>query len=41
VKESSAASVESAIARLVPSAVNVEKVTLGNGSVTIEGVTQR
>jgi len=41
VKASSASSVESAIGRLVPSTVSVQKVTLGEGTVTIEGVTQR
>jgi hypothetical protein len=41
VRESSAASVESAIGRLVPSTVIVQKVTLGQGTVTIEGVTPR
>jgi hypothetical protein len=33
--------VESAIARLVPSSVNVQRVSLGDGTVTIEGITQR
>ena len=32
---------ESAIGRLVPSTVNVQKVSLGEGTITIEGVTQR
>jgi hypothetical protein len=41
VRASAAADVESAINRLVPSTVTVEKVTLGEGTVTIEGVTQR
>ena len=41
VRESTAAAVESAIGRLVPSTVSVEKVTLGEGTVTIEGVTRR
>lgn len=41
VKASTAASVETAIAQLVPSSVSVEKVSLGDGSITIEGVTRR
>jgi hypothetical protein len=41
VRAQAAASVESAIGGLVPSTVLVQKVTLGEGSVTIEGVTQR
>ena len=41
VRTSTATAVESAIARLVPSSVNVQRVTLGNGTVTIEGITQR
>lgn len=41
VRASTAAAVESAIGRLVPASVNVEKVTLGDGAVTIEGTTQR
>lgn len=41
VRASSAAAVEEAIGRLVPSTVNVQKVSLGEGTVTIEGVTQR
>lgn len=41
VRTSTAASVESAIARLVPSSVHVQRVTLGDGTVTIEGITQR
>ena len=41
VRTSTAASVESAIAQLVPSSVNVQRVTLGDGTVTIEGITQR
>jgi hypothetical protein len=41
VRASTAAAVESAIERLVPASVNVEKVTLGEGAVTIEGTTQR
>jgi hypothetical protein len=41
VRAQAAASVESAIGRLVPSTVLVQKVTLGAGTVTIEGVTQR
>jgi hypothetical protein len=41
VRASAAASVESAIGQLVPSTVTVQKVTLGEGTVTIEGVTGR
>jgi len=41
VRAQAAASVENAIGGLVPSTVLVQKVTLGEGSVTIEGVTQR
>ena len=41
VREQAAKSVESAIGGLVPSTVLVQKVTLGEGSVTIDGVTQR
>ena len=41
VRTSTATAVESAIARLVPSSVNVQRVSLGDGTVTIEGVTQR
>ena len=41
VRAQAAASVESAIGALVPSTVLVQKVTLGEGSITIEGVTQR
>jgi len=41
VRESSAAAVQEAIARLVPSTVNVQKVSLGEGIITIEGVTKR
>ncbi|MEP6693897.1 MAG: hypothetical protein ABJB39_04580 [Chloroflexota bacterium] len=41
VRTSAAASVESAIARLVPSNVNVQTVSLADGSVTIEGMTRR
>lgn len=41
VRAQAAASVESAIGGLVPSTVLVQKVSLGEGSVTIEGVTQR
>jgi hypothetical protein len=41
VRASAAASVESAIGQLVPSTVTVQKVTLGEGTVTIEGVTLR
>jgi hypothetical protein len=41
VRASAAADVESAINRLVPSTVTVQKVTLGEGTVTIEGVAQR
>jgi len=41
VRTSTATSVESAIARLVPPSVSVQRVSLGDGTVTIEGVTQR
>jgi uncharacterized protein YpmS len=41
VREQAAKSVETAIGGLVPSTVLVQKVTLGDGTVTIEGVTQR
>ncbi|HEY6204209.1 MAG TPA: hypothetical protein VI056_14370 [Candidatus Limnocylindria bacterium] len=41
VRASTAAAVESAIGRLVPSSVDVQRVTLGDGTVTIEGITQR
>ena len=41
VRAQAAASVENAIGGLVPSTVLVQKVTLGEGNVTIEGVTQR
>jgi len=41
VRASTAAAVESAIGRLVPSTVTVQNVSLGEGTVTIEGVTQR
>jgi hypothetical protein len=41
VRAQAAASVETAIGGLVPSTVLVQMVTLGEGSVTIEGVTQR
>jgi uncharacterized protein YpmS len=41
VRESTAASVEGAIAGLVPPNVSVENVSLGEGTVTIEGVTRR
>ena len=41
VRASAATSVESAIGQLVPSTVTVQKVTLGQGTVTIEGVQQR
>jgi hypothetical protein len=41
VRTSAAAAVESAIGRLVPPTVSVQKVSLGEGTVTIEGVTQR
>lgn len=41
VRTSTVAVVESAIGRLVPSTVSVQKVSLGEGAVTIEGVTQR
>lgn len=41
VRTSTAAAVEGAIGQLVPSTVTVQKVTLGEGTVTIDGVTQR
>jgi uncharacterized protein YpmS len=41
VRTQAAASVESAIGGLVPSTVSVENVSLGDGTVTIEGVTRR
>ena len=41
VRASTTTAVESAIGQLVPSTVTVQKVTLGEGTVTIEGVTQR
>ena len=41
VRAQAAASVESAIGELVPSTVNVQRVSLGDGRVTIEGVTRR
>jgi hypothetical protein len=41
VRTSTAVAVESAIGQLVPSTVTVQKVTLGEGTVTIEGATQR
>src|SRR5206468_4178306 len=41
VRTSAAASVENAIGQLVPSTVTVQQVTLGEGTVTIEGVTGR
>jgi hypothetical protein len=41
VRASTAAAVESAIGQLVPPSVTVEKVSLGEGTVTIEGVTRR
>ena len=41
VRASTAAAVESAISRLVPPSVNVQKVSLGEGTVTIEGETRR
>ena len=41
VRASSADAVETAIGRLVPSSVTVERVSLGDGVVTIEGVTRR
>jgi hypothetical protein len=41
VRASSQSSVESAIGGFVPSTVTVQKVTLGDGTVTIEGVTPR
>lgn len=40
-RASAGAAVESAIGRLVPLTVTVQRVSLGEGSVTIEGVTQR
>jgi hypothetical protein len=41
VRASTAAAVESAISQLVPTTVSVQKVSLGEGTVTIEGETQR
>jgi hypothetical protein len=41
VRAQAAASVENAIGALVPSTVLVQKVTLSEGSITIEGVTGR
>jgi len=41
VRAQAAASVESAIGGLVPPTATVEKVSLGDGTVTIEGVTRR
>jgi len=41
VRTSTAVAVEGAIGQLVPSTVTVQKVTLGEGTVTIDGVTQR
>ena len=41
VRVSAASAVESAIGQLVPPTVTVQKVTLGEGNVTIEGATQR
>lgn len=41
VRASSATAIESAIAQLIPSTVMVQKVTLGEGTVTIEGETRR
>jgi len=41
VRASTAAAVESAIGQLVPPNVTVEKVSLGEGTVTIEGVMRR
>ena len=41
VRTSAAASVENASGQLVPSTVTVQQVTLGEGTVTIEGVTGR
>jgi hypothetical protein len=41
VRASSQSSVESAIGGFVPSTVTVQKVTLGDGTVTIDGVTPR
>ena len=41
VRASTAAAVESAIGRLVPTTVSVQRVSLGDGTVTIEGQTRR
>jgi hypothetical protein len=41
VRESTQKAVENAIAALVPPSVTVERVSLGEGSITIEGVTRR
>lgn len=41
VRTSTAAAVESAIGQLVPASVNVQRVSLGEGTITIEGITQR
>jgi hypothetical protein len=41
VRSQAAASVETAIGQLVPPTVSVQKVTLGQGTVTIEGATRR
>jgi hypothetical protein len=41
VRTSTAASVESAIGRLVPATVSVQRVSLGEGTVTIDGEFQR
>jgi hypothetical protein len=41
VRASTATAVESAIGRLVPPTVTVQRVSLGEGTVTIEGETQR
>lgn len=41
VRTQAAESVETAIGRLVPSTVRVQKVSLAEGTVTIEGVTER
>jgi hypothetical protein len=41
VRTSTAAAVESAIGQLVPPTVSVQKVSLGEGTVTIEGETRR
>jgi hypothetical protein len=41
VRTSTATAIESAVGRLVPPAVTVQKVSLGKGTVTIEGDTQR